>query len=343
MKKSILLFGLAISVVVALTVWKVSAQDFSREFQTLNPSVVTIYTREQVYESGEPKEAQALGSGVLVRADGYVMTAAHVVHRAEEVWVKFLNGDITRAEVVTSVPAADVALIKLQKVPVNAMIARLGDSDKLAVGEQALVIGAPFGLEHSLSVGHISAKTVKNLLVSGETVQFIQTDAAINHGNSGGPLFNAGGEVVGIVSYIQTQGGGSDGIGFAVAINSAREILFASPSLWTGFDGIFLGAELAGALNVPQKSGLLIQRVSANSPAGKMGLLPGQFKVNFLGQEIWLGGDIVLSVQGITCDAPHNFDNIKEQLNRLEPGKPFVMQVLRKGKVLDLEGVKNTR
>ncbi len=341
MKKSILLFGLAISAVVALAVWTVSAQDFSREFRTLNPSVVTIYTSEHVYDGGNEEESQALGSGVLISGEGYVLTAAHVVHTAEEVFVKFLEGEIIRAEVITSVPAADIALIKLKKVPSGAKIARLGDSDKLAVGEQALVIGAPFGLEHSLSIGHISAKTAKNTLVSGESVQYIQTDAAINHGNSGGPLFNVGGEVVGIVSYIQTQGGGSDGIGFAVAINTAREILFASPSIWTGFDGVFLSEELAGVLNVPQKSGLLIQRVASASIAQKMGLQAGQFKVRFLGQEIWLGGDVVLSVQGITCDSPHNFSNIKEQVKNLEPGNPFVMQVLRKGKVLELSGAKN--
>ena len=209
------------------------------------------------------------------------------------------------------------------------------------MGEQALVIGAPFGLEHSLSVGHISAKTEKNLLVSGEAVQFIQTDAAINHGNSGGPMFNSDGQVVGIVSYIQTQGGGSDGIGFAVAINTAREILFASPSLWTGFDGIFLGQELAGALNVPQKSGLLIQRVATGSLAEKMGLQAGHYKVRFLGKDIWLGGDVVLSVQGIICDAPHNFTTIREQVKNLEPGTPFVMEVLRKGKILDLSSGEN--
>lgn len=341
MRKLIFILGLILVATVIFTSLTVSAQDFSREFQTLDPSVVTIYTLEHVYDNENKAASQALGSGVLISSDGYIMTAAHVVHTAEDVWVKFVNGSVLRAEVISSVPAADVALIKLEKTTPGLKIARLGDSDKLLVGAQALVIGAPFGLEHSLSVGHISAKSNKNVLVSGETVQFIQTDAAINHGNSGGPIFNDEGEVVGIVSYIQTQGGGSDGIGFAVAINTAKEILFASPSIWTGFDGIFLSEELAGVLNVPQKSGLLIQRVSSGSIAQKMDIQAGLYKIRFLGKEIWLGGDIVLSVQGITCDSPHNFSNIKAQIKNLEPGQPFTMEVLRKGKTLTLSSKKN--
>jgi serine protease Do len=177
----------------------------------------------------------------------------------------------------------------------------------------------------------------KNMISNGEMASFIQTDASINQGNSGGPMFNLKGEVIGIVSFILSNSGGFEGLGFAVDIDTAKKILFDVNSFWTGFDGIFLSDGLAGVFNTPQKSGVLVQRVTPNSFADKIGLVPGVFQAEILGQNIWLGGDIILSIQGLSCNAPHDLGNIKKQIESLKVGDQVLIEVLRKGKVLTLE------
>ena len=175
------------------------------------------------------------------------------------------------------------------------------------------------------------------MISNGEMAGFIQTDASINQGNSGGPMFNLKGEVIGIVSFILTNSGGFEGLGFAVDIDTAKKVLFDVNSFWTGFDGVFLSEGLAGVFNTPQKSGVLIQRVTSNSFADKIGLRPGVIQAEILGQKIWLGGDIILSIQGLSCNAPHDLGNIKKQIENLKAGDQVLIEVLRKGKVLTLE------
>jgi len=167
---------------------------------------------------------------------------------------------------------------------------------------------------------------------------FIQTDASINQGNSGGPMFNMKGELIGIVSFILSQSGGFEGLGFAVDINTAKKTLFDVNSFWTGFDGLFLNEVIAGILNTPQRSGVLIQRVTPNSFADKIGIKAGFVQGEILGQKLRLGGDIILSIQGLSCNAPHDLGNIKLQIQNLNIGDQVLIEVLRKGKIIVLEG-----
>jgi serine protease Do len=312
------------------------SQDFTRLYASVLPSVVTIFVSDYEVGRGEIRETGSLGAGVLIDTTGYIFTASHVVHTASSIVVKFSTGEEVAAQVVSSIPSADVALLKIATVPVNAKVATIGKSEDVKIGEQVFIIGSPLGLEYSLSIGHISGKQDESMLAHGRMVEFLQTDAAINPGNSGGPMFNDRGEVIGIVSYILTQSGGFEGIGFAVAATPAREMLFETYSLWTGFDGIFLDEGLAAILNVPQHSGLLVQHVTKNSMATKIGLSGGSLKFNYLGNEILLGGDIILNVQGTTCDTPHNFNNIKYQVENLQAGQPLMMQIWRHGEVIDI-------
>jgi len=314
----------------------IAADDFAQLYQQLNPSVVTIRTIELVGGDGGLRPQHALGSGVIVSADGLIITASHVVHTADRIVVELADGQTIMAQVVSSSPASDLALIQLDARPQNPVVAKLGDSDQVEIGQQALVIGAPLGVQHSLSVGFISGRQASPAISNGEQLELIQTDAAINHGNSGGPLFNSQGEVVGIVSRILSQSGGSDGIGFAVPINLARAILLEAPSFWAGFDGLMLSDELAKVLNVPNGSGVIVQRVTKDSLADRVGMLAGQYKINFLGRDIWVGGDIILSIQGTTCDSPHNFRSIKQQLESLESGQEITMVALRAGETIKL-------
>jgi len=329
---------LLILILLNLGVW---AQDYKVLYKSLNPSVVTLNTREVIVSGTSISAQEGLGTGVLIDSLGHIITASHVVHKADEIMVSFPDGQQIPAEVVSSIPAADIAMVKLKSRPKNPTVAKLGNSDNIDIGEEIFVIGAPFGLEHTLSIGHISGKMQREMVLGGFMVDFLQTDAAINQGNSGGPIFNLDGEVVGIVSFILSQSGGFDGLGFAVSINSVKRILFESGTFWTGFEGLFLSNEMAKIFNVPQNSGVLVQRVTSNSMADKIGLKPGFIKANLLGQEIWIGGDIILSIQGISCNNPHSLVDIRAQLESLRHGEAFTMTVLRGGEILKLEGLMN--
>jgi len=313
-----------------------SAQDFSGLYERLNPSVVTILTTETVFSDGNATQGGGLGSGVIIDKKGLVMTAAHVVGSAETIMVKTFDGQLVEADVISSVASADVALLKLNSFPKNVVVAEMGDSKTVKTGAQVLVIGSPFGIEHSLSVGYISGKQKRGMMLSGQEMEFLQTDASINTGNSGGPIFDMQGKVIGIVSSILTQSGGFDGIGFAAAINPAREILFENSPFWTGFEGLFISEALSSVFNVPAKGGLLVQRVLSNSIADKAGLKGGWLKANILGSDIWVGGDIILSIDHESCDSPHNFNDIKAHIKEMTGGETINMKVLRSGKIIDI-------
>lgn len=152
-------------------------------------------------------------------------------------------------------------------------------------------------------------------------------------------MFNERGEVVGIVSRILSRSGGFEGIGFAVAINPARTILLDSSSFWTGFDAVFLGPQLAQALNIRQRGGLLVQRVVKGSMAGRAGLAGGMVPATLLGQDILLGGDVVLSIHGMSCENPHDFVRIREELDKLQDRNPFFINIVRGGKEVTLTGL----
>jgi S1-C subfamily serine protease len=282
-----------------------------------------------------------LGSGVLISADGKIMTAAHVVQTADKVAVQFVDGKLYAAHVVASSLRADVALLQLDQFPVALSPAPVGNSDSLDIGEEIIVIGAPYGLDHSLTVGHVSGRIPADLVVSGGPMEMIQTDAAINQGNSGGPMFNMKGEVVGIVSRIMTQSGGFEGLGFAISSNVASRVLLTAKSFWTGIDGVLLQDTLAAIFNVPQSAGFLVQQVAARSPAALLGLQAGTVRARIGSEEMLVGGDIVLGVGGVAI-APNNssIEQIQNSLSALRVGDTLRVSVLRGGRVVRLFAVR---
>ena len=321
-------------VVIFLCMNTVSAQeiDYAKLYATLSPSVVTIHTATR--QSGKTKIEASVGSGFLTEPD-LIMTAAHVVRNADLILVTFKDGARIAAEVVATVINSDVALLKLKNAKEDNTLAPLGDSDSVKIGEPVFVIGSPFGIEHSLTIGHLSGKNNRSLVASGSPVQFLQTDAAINPGNSGGPMFNQHGEVIGIVSFILSQGGGFDGVGFATPINTAQDALLNSSGFWAGFEGVFLSDSIAKALNVPG-SGILVQRVVAGSLAGESGLQAGTTKATIESQELLLGGDVILEINGLVCVSPHDFRKLTDATRDLNPENGYIMKVFRQGKQLTL-------
>jgi S1-C subfamily serine protease len=329
--------------VTLVSLWSISpagAETLGQVFQHVNRSVVIVRTTEKDtvgQGAGHFTSIAGLGSGVLVSSDGKVVTAAHVVQIADEIKVEFLTGEVVRAHVIASEPSADVALLQLERVPDGVQPSVLGDSGKAEVGDEIFIVGAPYGLSHTLTVGHISARHRPNTIYSELAgAEFLQTDAAINEGNSGGPMFNLAGEVVGIVSHIISKSGGFEGLGFVVSSNMARALLFEQRSFWSGVQGFVLRGQLAKIFNVPQPTAVLVQRVASGSPAEKTGLRPGTLKATIDGQTFLVGGDIILTVGGIEVGEPGSRERIIAMRRQLASGAPVTVVILRDGARVEL-------
>ncbi len=262
------------------------------------------------------QKRRSLGSGFLVSEDGYILTNNHVVEAADEIRVTLLDDEEFDAEVVGRDSKTDIALIKIKagkKVP----FVRLGDSEKLPIGEWVVAIGNPFGLGHTVTAGIVSAKG--RIIGSGPYDDFIQTDASINPGNSGGPLFNLRGEVVGINTAI-IQGG--QGIGFAIPIQMAKTVLSQlkeKGKVTRGWLGIYiqrLTPEMAESLGVPGTKGALVSDVVPSGPAEKAGIKSGDVIVEFDGREV----------------TDHH--ELPQQVAATPPGKKVTVKVVRDGKPL---------
>jgi serine protease Do len=318
-----------------------TAQTPGEVFRKVTPSVVVIRAKGSEVTTGGQVRFTETGSGVLISADGKVMTAAHVVHSMNDISVEFLGGDTVSAKVIASEPAADLSLIQLERVPAGAKVAVMANSDTVRVGDPVYIVGAPYGLSYSLSAGLISARWAPNTVHRAMPLaEFFQTNATINTGNSGGPMFNAAGEVIGIVSHNISKSGGSEGLGFVVTMKTAQELLLAKKSFWGGLEGEFLSDELLDLLNVPNNmKGYLVKSVAKGSPGEEAGLRGGNKVVTVDGQQMVLGGDIILAVDGVAAEGPASMMKIRDHLATLKTGEPLTATILRAGKVIELKGV----
>jgi serine protease Do len=314
-------------------------------FLKVNKSVVSIITlgRDALTTKSKYSEIKkGIGSGIVISKEGLIMTASHVVHIADRVIVRFSNGQTFDAEVLSSLPYADLALLKLKKIPEQMSYAQLGDSSKVQTGERIFVVGAPYGIDHTLTVGYVSGRHNDNSMVRNMVAaETIQIDAAVNPGNSGGPVFNTNGQVIGIVSHILSKSGGFEGLGFSIAINTAKKLLLEQDPFWSGVEYYMVSDKIAEALNIPQKAGLLIQRVAYGSAADKSGLKPGELVAYIDKKKIILGGDIILEINGMAITkemgkATHDFQKYQELLKM----DKLNFKIFRKGKVIQIEMVK---
>ena len=334
--------SLAALLIIGLVTWLspgVEAQTPGEVFRKVAPSVVVIRAKGHEVAAGGKTRFNETGSGVLISADGKVMTAAHVVHAMDEITVEFLGGETVKARVVASEPAADLSLLQLERVPAGAKSSPLANSDPIQVGDPVIIVGAPYGLSYSLSAGLISARWKPNTVYKTMPLaEFFQTTATINTGNSGGPMFSMNGEVIGIVSHNISKSGGSEGLGFVVTINTAKKLLLEKRSFWTGLEGQVLTDEQADLLNLPPGStGFIVKTIAKGSPAEAMGLRGATMVANLGADQVPLGGDIILAVEGLKAEAA-NLAKIRDLLASKPVGSPFKVTVLRAGKVLDITG-----
>jgi len=314
-----------------------AAETLGEAYRRINPSVVVIRAKgSEVTEEGVSRFRE-IGSGVLISADGKVATAAHVVHTMEEVAVEFLGEDPAPARVIASEPRADISILQVSVVPRDAVVAKLTDSDPVRVGDTIFIIGAPYGLAHSLSAGIISARWEPDTVNRDfPLAEFFQTDAVINTGNSGGPMFTRAGELIGIVSHNITKSGGSEGLGFVVTSNTVRKLLLEQHRRWYGLDLMLVTGGMAEALKVPQPGGFLVKQVVKESLAGQIGLRGGNRIGIVEGQHLVVGGDIILAVQDMTVASNEDMAKVLKTLEKIKPGDELRVKILRDDKVQEL-------
>jgi serine protease Do len=324
-----------------LTLWSSSSygQQLRDTFRNVQQAVVIVRT-EQKGLAPFPQQGfvslNGLGSGVLISNDGKVLTAAHLVQSADKTVVEFSDGEAVSARVIGCAFSADVALLQLEPNTVKYVAATLGNSDVADVGDEIFVVGAPYGISRTLTAGHVSGRRIVSTNEKDLSIEFLQTDAAINTGNSGSPMFNMKGEVIGIVSNIMSRSGGSEGLAFASTANTARRLLLDHKSFWTGIEGIMIDGSLAGALNVTQSAGLLVQRVAEGSIAWTAGIRGGSLRANVEGSELVLGGDIILGINGKPVRNDESYDQIYQSIISSGPEQPVVITIFRQGQLLRL-------
>ena len=312
---------------------------FRHASQAIEPSVIHIQTARQIYRTvrdpygrivrQEETMPAGVGSGVIVTADGFALTNHHVVQGADDVIVTLADGREVAAQIVGSDPGTDLAVLRLDASGLTP--ARIADSDGLQVGDWVVAVGSPFGLDHTVTAGIVSAKGRSGLTPRGASRQrvdrfeeFIQTDAAINPGNSGGPLVNLHGELVGINSMIASSGGGSVGIGFAIPsaiATSVFENIRETGRLEQGFLGV---SDLVNTTDIAADTGrdlplgVYVQTVIDGGPADEAGVRPG---------------DIITSINGRRTE---NFNRLRNLVGLTRPGTSIMLDVVRNGELLQL-------
>ncbi|HEX6648407.1 MAG TPA: trypsin-like peptidase domain-containing protein [Pyrinomonadaceae bacterium] len=316
-----------------------SAQQLRDNFRRVKSSVVIVRTGgdESGPFSGQTDDS-GVGSGVLISNDGKILTAAHVIQGGQPITIEFTDGQRLKAQVIESSVAADVALLQVDRVPAAATAATLGDSDVVETGDDIFIVGAPYGLSNTLTVGRVSARRPDETRggILG-TREFLQTDAMVNPGNSGSPVFNKAGEVVGIVSSVISETEDFHGVGFAATINTARTLLLDRDPFLVGLDGVLVTGVIARALNIPQPAGFLVTSVARESLAEQMGLSGGVVEATIDNEELLIGGDVVLKINGATINGERRaYRLLFSNIARSNAGGVVRCTVLRAGKIVEL-------
>ncbi|NOY65491.1 MAG: trypsin-like serine protease [Nitrospirae bacterium] len=307
-------------------------------YKDVSPSVVNITTTTLIRDFFSIYPQKGAGSGSIIDATGYILTNYHVIEGASEITVTLYDGSKYRAGLVGVDPDNDLAIIKI-KPRKKLRPVKLGDSDSLQVGQKVYAIGNPFGLNSTLTTGIISALGRPLTTESGRVIEnVIQTDAPINPGNSGGPLLDTSGRLIGINTAIFTPSGGNIGIGFAIPVNTARELI---PDLirygkvrrpWIGIIGVPLWRELSQALGLSVNKGILVSEVVPGGPADKAGIRGGTIPVEISGTIIYLGGDIIVSMDGKPVGS---MEDIKRILKGKKEGDSVLVRIVRKNRIYE--------
>jgi S1-C subfamily serine protease len=298
-----------------------------------------VQQTQSVFGFPQQQRSTATGSGFLIDTDGHILTNAHVVQGAKQVDVQLGDGDTQSAQIVGTDPSSDIALLKVDGTNgVNPL--PLGDSSQVEVGDPVVAIGNPFGLDRTVTSGIVSALQRQIQAPNGFSISdVIQTDAAINPGNSGGPLIDGAGQVIGINSQIESQSGGNEGVGFAVPIKTAADVVSQLENggevhrAYLGISGADITPEIAHALNLPVDQGVLVERVLSNGPADDAGIKGPTGEATVAGQTFPVGGDIITKVDGKDVIG---MDDAVSAVNEHKPGDEITLTVWSDGHQKDV-------
>lgn len=314
-------------------------------YEARSSGVVTIFAF--FGEEQDDAAGASQGSGFVVSNDGLVLTNSHVVttagdsaaaaRSARTVYVQFADGDRVPGEIVGFDPFTDVAVLRVDGASHKLSAVPLGDSSAVVVGEPVAAIGSPFGNESSLTVGVVSAtkRSIASLTSIYNVVDAIQIDAPINRGNSGGPLFDARGRVIGINAQIRTDTGQNEGVGFAIPINAAKrslQQLVQTGTVQYAYVGVTtsdLTPTLARRFGYPVLRGAVVNIVRPRSPAAKAGIRPATGEEEFNGLNVPVGGDVIVAIDGRVV---RSADDVVRLVTELTPGEVAVFTVFRDGK-----------
>jgi len=298
-----------------------------------------VQKTQSVFGFPQQQSSEATGSGFLIDNDGHILTNAHVVSGAQKVEVQLGNGAEQQAQVVGSDPSSDIALLKVDNTE-GANPLPLGDSSKVQVGDPVVAIGNPFALDRTVTSGIVSALQRQIQAPNGFSISdVIQTDAAINPGNSGGPLIDGAGQVIGINSQIESQSGGNEGVGFAVPIKTAADVVSQLENggqvhqAYLGISGGDITPEIAHALNLPVTQGVLIERVLSGGPADDAGIKGATGQATISGQTFPVGGDIITKVDGKPITG---MDDVVSAVNDHKPGDEITLTIFSGGQQKDV-------
>jgi S1-C subfamily serine protease len=313
-------------------------------YRNSRPSVVTVISSTVQPGFRSDPEPTGTGSGFMIDARGYILTNNHVVDQANKLEITLANGTTLPAELVARDARFDLAVIKANIPPDQLRVMTLGDSDLVQVGEQAIAIGNPYGLEGTVTSGIVSSRRPAVSEPGGGdglVINAIQTDTSINPGNSGGPLLNARGEVIGVNTLEMTPNGGQTGLNFAIPINNAKRIL---PDLLTSgayvhpFVGIVsaeITSQIASGLTLPVQQGLLVQSVEQNSGAARAGIRGGSQPREVGSRQVAAGGDIITMIDNQKVRRPEDFIAYLE-LNK-KAGDTVTLSIVRDGRSRDVQ------
>jgi S1-C subfamily serine protease len=298
-----------------------------------------VQQTQSVFGMPQQQQSTATGSGFLVDNDGHILTNAHVVQGAKRVDVQLGDGDTQQAQIVGTDPSTDIALLKVDNTE-GANPLPLADSSKVQVGDPVVAIGNPFGLDRTVTTGIVSALQRQIQAPNGFSISdVIQTDAAINPGNSGGPLIDGAGQVIGINSQIESQSGGNEGVGFAVPIKTAADVVSQLENggevqrAYLGLSGGDITPSIAQALNLPVQQGVLIEQVLNGGPADDAGIKGATGQATIGGQTVPIGGDIITKVDGKQISG---MDEVISAVNEHKPGDDLTLTVWRDGQQRDV-------